>query len=317
MRASCALTRLPTATAVAIRASLVGFMVLAGAGDAASQDRSQGGPPTGWGTRVDGLYVYQGETDLSEGGEFSVGRAFVRGTALYTSDQGFSAGISLSAGRYSYDFGGASVAPWGDINDFRISVPLRFQSEGNATVFVSPSLRYDYEDDAESSDGETYGVFGGVAWRLNDRLTIGPAIGAFSELGSDDWDFFPALLVDWQIADGWRLSTAQAPGATQGPGVSLTYSPNERLSYGLTARYESLRFRLDDDGIAPGGVGEDSSLPVAFSVQYAPNPGTSLSAFVGAEFGGELSLEDENGTTVSRQDYDTAPITGVSLRLAF
>ncbi|MCV6585506.1 MAG: hypothetical protein OIF47_08220 [Marinibacterium sp.] len=279
--------------------------------------RAQGGPPAGWSTRADGLFSYQGQTDLSDGGAFSVGRGFLRGSAIYRSDQGYSAGLSIGLGRYAYDFSNTGADPWDDVIDLRLTAPMRFDTGARSSVFLAPSLRYDYERDASASDGQTYGLFGGISWRINDRLTIGPAFGAFSEIGNDDWDVFPAVLVDWQIAERWRLSTAQAPGATQGPGLSLTYSPNDTFRYGLTARYERNRFALDDDGIAPGGVGQDSSLPVALSVQYAPNPATSLSAFVGAEFNGELVLEDQDGAKVSRQDYDTAPIAGISFRLAF
>jgi hypothetical protein len=279
--------------------------------------QAPGGPPTGWSTRVDGLAVYQGDSDLSDGGSFSAGRGFLRADGLYTWDSGNSAGLSLSLGRFYYDFDTPGDAPWDDINDLRVSVPLRFNAGERVDVFVAPSLRYDYESDADASDGETYGFFGGVTWRLSDQLTIGPGFGAFSQIGADDWDVFPALLVDWEFADRWSLTTAQAPGATQGPGLSLTYQATDTLRYGLTARYESVRFRLDDTGIAPGGVGEDTSVPVALSLQYAPNPGTSLSAFIGAEFGGELSLEDASGSVVDRNDYDTAPIAGLSFRLAF
>jgi len=276
----------------------------------------QSGPPLGWTTSLDGLYIYQGDADQEDGGSVSANRAFLRGTALYT-DPVYSAGVSVSYWRYFYDFDIPGTEPWDNVTDFRISAPVRFQSGARSNVFVVPSLRWDYESGADRSGGMTYGVFAGVTWDVNDRLTIGPAFGAFSEIESNDVDLFLALLIDWEFADRWRFSTANAPGTTQGPGISLSYAASDALSLGVTARYESVRFKLDGDGVAPGGVGEDKSLPVALTLQYAPNPGTSLSAFVGAEFNGELALEDRNGNTVSLQDYDTAPIAGVSFRLAF
>jgi hypothetical protein len=299
-----------------IKTRMIACVFAASCGSLAAA-QSPGGPPTGWSAQVDGLYVYQGDSDFSDEGSFSAGRGFLRAGGLYTFDSGNSAGLSLSLGRYFYDFDTVADAPWDDINDLRVSVPLRFRASDRVNVFVAPSLRYDYETDADASDGETYGLFGGVTWRVSDALTIGPGFGAFSQIGDDSWDFFPALLVDWEIADRWNLSTAQAPGATQGPGLSLTFQATDQLRYGLTARYENVRFRLDDDGIAPGGVGEDTSVPVALSLQYAPNPATSFSAFVGAEFGGELTLEEASGNVVDRRDYDTAPIAGLSFRLAF
>ena len=64
-------------------------------------------------------------------------------------------------------------------------------------------------------------------------------------------------------------------------------------------------------------VGEDRSFPVVLSMNYEPNPGLSLTAFAGAEFNGELRLDNATGVTISRQSYDTAPVAGFAFRLRF
>lgn len=271
---------------------------------------------TGWGTQVDGLIVQQGDTDLDSGGSFNATRSFVRAGTVYRLDNGNSFGISASIGQLNYDFDGVVDQPWEDIRDVRLSLPMRFGVGTNASAFIAPQVRWDYQSGASASDGVTYGVFAGIAWQVNQSLRIGPAFGAYSQL-EGDVDVFPALLVDWDIADRWNLSTGTGPGATRGPGLSLSYQINEAFSVGLSARSEKIRFRLDDDGLAPGGVGEDSSLPIAFSVSYEPNPGLSVTGFVGAEFGGELTLDDTNGNELRSESYDTAPIAGVAFRLRF
>ncbi|SLN48202.1 hypothetical protein TRL7639_02651 [Falsiruegeria litorea R37] len=271
----------------------------------------------GWATQFDGLAVYQGNAGLSGGGQFSAERAFVRGGAFYRFDSGASAGLFLSYGQFSYDFSFAGNQPWDRIRDVRISAPVRFSVGNSATVFVSPQIRWDYEDGASSSDGYTYGVFAGITWQVNPKLRIGPAFGAFSELGADGTEVFPALLVDWDIAPRWNLSTGTGLGATQGPGVILSYQHTDALSFSLGARSERVRFRLDNTGLAPGGVGEDRSVPVVLSVDYQPNPAVQVSAFVGAELDGRLTLDAANGAQISRQDYDTAPIVGFAARIRF
>ncbi|GAB5438143.1 hypothetical protein [Falsiruegeria mediterranea] len=271
----------------------------------------------GWAWQFDGLAVYQGNAGLSGGGEFSAERAFLRTGALYRFDSGASAGLFLSYGQFSYDFSLAGNQPWDRIRDVRITAPVRFSVGESASVFISPQVRWDYEDGASSSDGRTYGVFAGIIWQVNPNLRIGPAFGAFSELGTDGTEVFPALLVDWDIAPRWNLSTGTGLGATQGPGVILSYQHTETLSFSLGARSERVRFRLDNTGLAPGGVGEDQSIPVALSVDYAPNPGVRVSAFVGAEFDGRLTLDSSTGAQISRQDYDTAPIVGFAARIRF
>lgn len=271
----------------------------------------------GWVYQIDGLAAYQGDANLSEGGDFSASRAFLRTTALYNFDGGASAGLSASIGRFDYDFSQAGNQPWQDIRDIRISAPVRFRVGNTASVFVSPQIRWDYQSGAEASDGRTYGVFAGIAWKLSESLTIGPAFGAFSQLEDDDVDFFPALLVDWDINDRWNLNTGSGIGATQGPGLTLSYALNDTMNVALSARSERVRFRLDEEGLAPNGVGEDKSIPVVLSFGYNPNPGVSLNVFAGADLDGRLTLDDANGTELSQQSYETAPLVGVAFRARF
>ena len=42
-----------------------------------------------------------------------------------------------------------------------------------------------------------------------------------------------------------------------------------------------------------------------------------LNVFAGAEFNGRLTLENEAGQRIDRQDYDTAPIAGFAFRVGF
>jgi hypothetical protein len=254
---------------------------------------------------------------LSEGGKFSASRAFLRTTALYNLEGGNSVGLSTSFGKLDYSFSQANNQPWENIRDLRVAIPVRFRLNDRATVFVSPQIRWDYQSGASSSDGRTHGVFAGIAWQLSERLTIGPAFGAFSQLDEGGTDFFPALLVDWDINDRWNLNTGSGVGATQGPGLTLSYALNEAINLSLTARSERIRFRLDGDGLAPGGVGEDKSIPVVLSVGYNPNPGVSLSVFAGAEFNGRLTLDDAGGAEISSQSYETAPLVGLAFRVRF
>lgn len=272
---------------------------------------------TGWGTQVEGLTVYQGDTDIDEGGSFSASRTFVRGSAIYRFGGGASTGVSVSVGVFDYDFDDIATRPWEDIRDIRISAPTRFRVGDTTTAFISPQVRWDYESGADKSDGNTYGVFAGIAWELSDSLTIGPAFGAYSQLEESGADFFPALLVDWDITDRWNLNTGAGLGATGGPGLTLGYGLSDRSRLALSVRSESVRFRLDDSGLAPNGVGEDESIPVVISYQYEPNPGALFSAFIGAEFNGELTLDDASGNRISRQSYDTAPLAGLAIRLRF
>jgi hypothetical protein len=280
---------------------------------AASAARAQ---EAGWTPVVDGLALFQSDAALNGGGGFSANRQYLRAGALYRNPEGASFGFLLSYGQVQYDFATPGAAPWGDVNDVSFSAPFRFRAGDRANVLIAPSVRWDGEN-GTGAGAMTYGIFAGVSWEISERLEIGPAFGAFSELGNADVNVFPALLVNWRFADRWRLSTSTGLGASQGPGLSLSYKASDVVDLSLIARSESNRFRLDNVGLAPGGVGEDRSLPVVMALQYQPNPGMTLSVFAGAELDGRLQLENAAGAVISRQSYDPAGLVGVSFRLMF
>lgn len=266
---------------------------------------------------LEGLAVYQEDTGLDNGTNFSKNRFFTRLSAIRPNQAGTSFGAVLSLGTFNYTFDRAGFEPWDSIRDIRLSAPVRFRAFDTVSVIVSPQVRWDYETDASASDGFTYGLLAGAVWRVSDNLSIGPAFGVFSQLEDSGLDVFPALLIDWDISKKWQLTTAAGLGATEGPGLSLNYKFQENMGLSLTARYERLEFRLDDEGVAPGGVGEDQSFPVVVSFQYAPTPNFSFSVFAGAEFDGQLTIMNAGGRRLKRQSYETAPIAGFAVRLRF
>ena len=128
----------------------------------------------------------------------------------------------------------------------------------------------------------------------------------------------PVLIIDWQIAEKWNFSTGRGLGATLGPGLVLAYQPFDHWRFGIGARFERFRFRLDDNHtVAPGGVGEDRNQPMFLTAEYSPNPGISLSVIGGAQTGGELTIDDRNGNPLAESDYDTGGFAGFTFRFRF
>jgi hypothetical protein len=150
---------------------------------------------------------------------------------------------------------------------------------------------------------------------LSDTLFIGPGFGWYSELG-DGSSAFPILVINWSISDRLALTTGRGLGASQGPGLDLTYSLNNKWKLGLTGRYEQIRFALENDASSPRTYGEDRSLPLILSVRYSPWPMTMVGAFVGADFGGELSVLDTNGQRLSVSTVRIVSSTGNPLQHA-
>ena len=277
---------------------------------------AQAPTPGGWSFTLDGGFAVQPEADFDgAAGAYELNRRFYAAGVDYRWNYRNSVGLALGGGTTDYDFkdaGGATVdGPWDEIDDLRLSLPMRFGLGRDKSLFAIPTVRYNGESDAGSSDSRTWGLLGGVAWRLGEDLTIGPGVGAFSRLeGSTRW--FPILLIDWNISERWSLSTGRGLAASQGPGLSLGYRLSEQWRLGLAGRYEEVQFRLGSDGTTPGGVGEDRALPLVLTAGWEPNDSVRLGLFAGLEFGGELTLYDAAGRIVESRDYDTVPVFGAT-----
>lgn len=296
-----------------------GFLRLAAAGILLALSvpaLAQAPSPGGWSFTLDGGFAVQPEADFDGGaGGYELNRSFYAAGVDYRWNYRNSVGLSLGGGTTDYDFkgeGGETVdGPWDEIDDLRLSLPLRLGLGPTSTLFAIPTVRYNGESDASSSDSRTWGLLGGVAWRLGEDLTIGPGLGAFSRLEGST-RMFPILIIDWNISERWSLSTGRGLAASQGPGLTLGYRLSEQWRLGLAGRYEETQFRLGDDRPAPGGVGEDRALPLVLTAGWQPNDSVSLGVFAGLEFGGELTLYDAAGQIVERRDYDTVPVFGAT-----
>lgn len=282
-----------------------------------------GGPPAGlspWRVTVDGGAVSQSGADLKDGGSFSIARGFSQVGVSYGFGPRTSIGLSIGGGASDYDFDASTMpggAPWGRIEDYRIAAPIRFGISDTGSAIVIPSVRYSGEAGVDPGDAQTAGVLAGAFWRVRPNLNIGPGFGAFSSLDDDGVRAFPILIIDWDITDRWSLSTGQGLAASQGPGLTLTYQASETLTLGVAGRSEDLEFRLDDDGPAPGGIGRDRAYPLVGTLAWRPNPAVRVSGFAGVELGGQLTLEDKDGTRLDRQSYDPAPIFGATVDFRF
>jgi hypothetical protein len=282
--------------------------------------RTWTGPEPGWSTFLRGGYVHQFDTDIDDGGSFNADRFFIQGGATYARDHRRSVSFALGHGLDGYDFSGdggiAAVRPWEEIHSYGVSMPVRWGFGEAWTVFVMPTLRFLAEGGAELEDAMKGGGFAGISYRFGDRLTIGPGIGVMSEI-EDSATVFPVLIVKWKITDRLTLETGRGLGATLGPGLVLRWEASDKWDLSIGGRYEKLRFRLDDQGVAPNGIGQDRAFPLFGGVSYSFSPRAQVSLLGGAELGGELRLEDEKGDLIARDNYETAGFGGVTCNFRF
>jgi hypothetical protein len=302
---------------------LSSFLVLpAVASTKNTPQQNTGRPQAGWSSVVRGGAVYQFDTDLDEGGGYNSDRYNVQVSQSYAWTRRDTATLALSYSLDSYDFsngqsdGIAYGSPWENIHTLSVSSPLRKGIGEKWTAFVIPSLRSTGESDADFSKTITGGAFTGFSYRFSDRLTIGPGIGAFTQL-EESATIFPVLIVNWKITEKLSLETGRGLAATLGPGLTLNYKATPKLRLGVGGRYEKLRFRLDKDGEVAGGIGEDSSFPLFVNGTYSINRKTSISLVGGIETGGELKIENSKGHTVIEESSDPGIFTGITFSARF
>jgi hypothetical protein len=85
----------------------------------------------------------------------------------------------------------------------------------------------------------------------------------------------------------------------------------------LGGRYQKDRFRLDDQGVAAGGVGQATSTPIYLAVSRKLGRIGRLRGVIGMELNGSLRLEDAHGDLLQRTDVEDAPFAGATFDLRF
>ncbi len=283
-------------------------------------NKSPMGPTSGWSLSTSGGYLHQLEADIDDGGSFSVNRFSIQAGPAYTTENFTGIRLSVGYGFDEYDFSGTSGfggrKPWDDIHTMRLSIPIRWRMSQKWTGFISPSVRSSGEKGADFSDTLTGGGFAGFSYRFSDRLTIGPGVGVMTKL-EDSTSFIPLLVFNWKINDTLSFGTGRGGGAVAGPGLALDWRPSRSWSFSFGGRYKSHRFRLDENGDVPNGIGVDRAFPIFVGVEHSFTPVIRMSLIGGVDIGGELGLEDENGQSITEADRDPGGFVGFAFSARF
>lgn len=263
---------------------------------------------------ITGGVTHQFETDVDDGGSFSATRASTGVSAFYIVNEKVSVTTGIEYELNAFDFSGTSSLgggdPWDNIHSVRARALFKYKVDDQWTVYGGPMLGFSAESGADIDDAVTGGGVLGGSYRVNDELTVGAGVGVFSQI-EDSAAIFPIIRFDWKFAPQWTLRSGRFDlGSQGGAGVELAYDATETIQIAAGAQYQTRRFRLDDTGAAPGGVGEETIVPVYARLSYNPNPGLSLSVFGGVIFGGEVRIENSSGSNIADKDFDPAPVLG-------
>jgi hypothetical protein len=261
-------------------------------------------------------YAYQGEADIDGGGTLQVHRFDVGllGRVDLLKELRWTNTFFFSINDYNFDGGGFSTGdPWGTIFTMRLVTKLRYQLGEQWGVFGGGVFMFAPESGADWGDSFTGGGLVGVDYRHSKTLFVSLGVAVTSQI-EDSARVTPSVIVTWLPSQDWAVRVGAVP-ASGGAAVSgeVAYRVAKPLEIGLGLLYNQRRFRLDDSGPVPHGVGEDNTMPLRLRLGWDITPQISLHALAGAALAGKVQLDDRNGNRINKQDYDPAPYIGVRL----
>jgi hypothetical protein len=265
-------------------------------------------------------YAYQGEADIDGGGTLRVhrfdvgllGRADLLERWRWTNTFFFSVN--------DYDFGGGGFStgdPWETVLTMRLVSKLKYQLSDQWGVFGGGLFISAAETGADWGDSFSGGGLVGVDFRRSKSLSVSLGVAVITQL-ADDARLTPMVSLNWLPSERWavRLGAVPASGGAAAAG-EVAYRVARPVELGLGLLYNQRRFRLDDSGSAPDGVGEDNNLPLRLRLGWDITPHVALHFLGGVALGGEVRLDDRNGNRLNKQDYDPAPYIGLRFEGGF
>ena len=281
------------------------------------------GPPQAAGSKTGYRFsytpIYQFETDLDAGGSFDVQRHFLRFDASRFIDRHWMVGVGLSLDYERWDFsdiaGLAGIDLWDEIFRPGISVPIFYRTDNNWRFGIIPSIELSGADGADTDESFSYGAVLSAAYAFSPGLTVGVGGGVFERL--DQTEFFPYVVIDWQINDRLQLTNPFRAGPVGPAGLELVYRPHDRLEMGLGGAYRSYRFRLDDSSTVADGIGQVDFTATFVRLGWQLANRYRLDLNGGMLFGGQITIEDEDANELGDTDYDPAPFLGLTFRGRF
>lgn len=260
-------------------------------------------------TGVDGGgHVSVSDGDLGIGGRLRLNRAL-------------SLRLQLGYEYASYDFSGskglAGLDPWDDVHTVGLTSTLSMKLGDHWRPYAGFKVKASAESGADFGDAITVGGLAGVSYRWSDRLSLGAGFTISQRLENDP-SVSPLVSVIWSIIDDLtlRVGSVGAVGDTAG-GVELEWRALPEVEVAVGIRNRSRRFRLDDRGVAPDGVGRDRSRPVYARVAWKILRNVEMSAMGGAAVTGNVRISDRHGDKVRDEDYDPAPFASLHLAVGF
>ena len=255
-------------------------------------------------------YAYQSEADIDGGGSMQANRFDIGFIGRSDLGNGFRWTNTFFFAVNDYDFSGTGD-PWGTILIPRLVSKLNYRINEHWGISAGGVFMFSPETGAEWGDSFTGGGLVGVDYRAGKTFFVSLGVAGLSQI-EDDATVAPSVIMLWLPHRDWSVRIGAVP-ATGGAAAAaeVAYRIAEPVELGLGLLYNQRRFRLDDSGVAPDGVGEDDNLPLRLRLGWHIIPEISLHLLGGVALSGEVQLDDSNGNRIAKSDYDPAAYVGL------
>ena len=263
-------------------------------------------------------YVHQFESPIDGGGDVEVNRAGMELRINNEMTDNDDLQFRIQYQKDDWDFSGPSgfglMNPWGTINTVDFALQWTHRMSEQSQWFAGGILRSSYE--SSFSDGIVAGASVGAVHSFSDNFTFGAGVGIIQQELDDD-RLFPLFIVEWKLSESLRLTSNLSTRFGSRTGVELEWAPRDDWSLGVGISYDYSRFRLDDSGIAPNGVGEATSWPLTLRATYHASPTFDLTFYGGIVFNGHFDLVNQSSQLMQSRDYDSAGTFGILGQIKF
>lgn len=264
-------------------------------------------------------FSWQDDEPVTRGGQLGIQRFNTRIGYRTQLDENTTLDLGLGYRFDGYDFTNDTVFDdtWGDVHSLALTARFQWTVADDWTVFAGPIFEYSGESGAAFSDSITGGGYIGATYQAGNDLLVGLGFGAISEL-EDDLRFIPIIVIDWDFLPDWRLSSRTSAATTGDTAIEVIWdvTPEWDVAAGVSL-FGKRRFRLDDEGAVPDGIGEEETRALTLRGTYTVSDSVDLTVFGGLKFESDIELEDNSGERVDKEDHDEALFLGASLSIRF
>jgi hypothetical protein len=206
------------------------------------------------------------------------------------------------------DLGG--LEPWDDIHTVNAGVIFSLDISDEFTITGGPVAQFAREAGTDWNDGFTAGGVVGMSYKFSSDFSLGGGAVITSQI-EDNVRVAPFIIISWDVNDDFKVVSQAGERGSGVRGTEVVYNPEGAWEFAFGGSYQFSRFRLDDDGPAPDGVGEEETLPLWLRASCNLGPQLRVDGLFGVNTSGYARLEDDEGGLIEERDYDPALFFGV------